>query len=184
MRDVFDRRNLVYGDYSIVFQFLTPPYLIIALGDYHDGPLLDLTTFSFISDEIFFAPVYNKNQLKRAIREGIELGLPILLLNINRLFSFRKFSDLNNTLHELLNNYDGQVLITTNELKSKRFPPPPNAPHYIRHLVDVVVFLRRSNHSYVIYVIKHPFIPYSKFVWRFSYGKELPLLSFISPSLS
>ncbi len=184
MEGIFDKRNLIYGDSSIVFMILDPPYVIIALGDYHDGPLLDPSILPFNSDEVFFAPAYNKNQLRIALKKGLELGLPIVILSINRLFSFNTFSKLNNALHSILNSYGEQVFITTNELKSRNFPPSPNAPHYIRHLVDVVAYVRRKNGSYIIYIVKHPTMPYSKFVWRFSYGKELSLLSFVSTNPS
>jgi len=184
VREVFDRRNLIYGESSFLFQILESPYLIIALGDYHDGPLLDTSRLLFVPDEVFFAPVYNENQLRSALKQGMERDLPIVLLNIDRLFTFSNFSSLNNILHALLNKYSNAVFITTSAMKSKQFPPPPNAPHYVRHLVDVVVFARRLTSSFALYLVKHPYLPYSKFVWRFSYGKELSLLPFISPDIN
>lgn len=177
---LFDKRNLIYGDYSVLLQLLDPPYLIIALGDYHDGPLINGTDTLFLSKDIYLAPVYNRNQLKEALKQGMRLRLPIVILSINRLFAISDFSTLNNILHAVLNRYDNVVYITTDVIKSRSYPPPPNAPHYIRHMVDVVIFVRKSKLSYVMYLIKHPFMPYTKFVWRDNFGEEYSLLPFIS----
>ena len=176
----FDKRNLIYGDWFFLFQALSPPYVIIALGDYHDGSLLDVSQLAFSSDEVFYVPAHNKSQFRVALKQSMSLDIPILILNIERLFRIEDYSLLNFLMHDALNMYDNALFITAGTMKSKRYPPPPLVPHYIRHMVDVVIFSRRTKNAYALYLIKHPFLPFSKFIWRCDYGKEFSLLSFLS----
>lgn len=180
MVEFFDRRNLIYGDWSFIFDIVSPPYVVVALGDYHDGYLIDVSFLSLLSDEIFFIPVYNKRQFRVALKQSTSLGIPILILNVERLFGIGDFHLLNFFMHDVLSRCDSTIFITTRAMRSKRYPPPPLVSHYIRHLVDVVIFSRKGRRGYFLYLVKHPFLPFSRLIWRDGDGKEFSLLSFIS----
>ena len=174
---IFDKRNLVYGDSSFIYHLLKAPYTIIALGDYHDGYLFKSLDLLLFSKEIFFVPAYNKRQFARAVKEAMDLELPTLILNIHRLFRVSDFPFLNNAVHKLLNSFEQTVFLTTKPIDSKKYPPSPYAPHYIRHLCDVVVFSKRTKIGFSLHLIKHPSLPYRKFYIGDRLGKELSIYS-------
>ena len=174
---LFDRRNLIYGDFDFVYRLVKTPYTIISLGDYHDGYLFKKLDLFLFSSEIFFVPAYNKRQFAKAVNEALELGFPILVINIHRLFNLKDFPHLNHTLHGLLNRFDEPVFLTTKPMNSRRYPPSPYAPHYIRHLCDVVVYSKRTRRGFSLYIVKHPLRPYEKVYLGDRDGAELSVFS-------
>ena len=172
---LFCRRNLVYGDYDFVFNVVKPPYVLVATGDYHDGYLLRFGDLFLQDEEIYFVPTYNVAQFRSAISQAIELGLPIIFINLHRLFTVEKFHELNNAIYPLLNDYEEAVFMTTKPMSSKDYPPKPYAPHYVRHLSDVVVFSRKVRGGYSVYVVKHPHLPYVKVFMGDRYGAKLSI---------
>lgn len=168
---VFDRRNLIYGDYTFIFDLLDE-FLVIALGDYHGAPLFDKFLFDYKG---YFVPAYNREQFRRAVDEALEIDVPIVVTGISRLFEVSEYPWLNSILSRLLIHGEN-VFIVTEAMKSRQFPPPPKAPHFLRHMCDVVAFSRRGRNSYVLFVVKHPYLPYMKVSMRWFYGKELPEL--------
>ena len=177
---LFDRRNLIYGDFGFVFSIVNKPYVLIASGDYHEGYLLEEIDLLFSSYDIYFVPAYNKAQFRRAVREALHLELPVIVLNVHRLFKVGEFNELNSIMHDLLNQSSGEVFITTAASRSRRYPPEPYISHYVRHLSDVVMYSRRARGGYVLYLVKHPFMPYMKIYLGDFNGKELPISSFLN----
>ena len=159
---LFGLRNLVYGDTDFIFSAIDKPYTIIAVGDYHDGYLLRRMDLFLFSDDVYFVPAYNREQLRKAIKLAMDLYLPTVIMSIHRLFGIEDFHELNNIIYPILNRYDETVVITTRPMENRRYPPEPFAPHYVRHMCDVVIYSRKVRGGYSIYIIKHPFLPYKK----------------------
>ncbi len=191
-------RVLLYGkDAESLGYWILATYLkefqkgiLIGLGDYHDGHLFDLNILaehilavgedpSTLFDKLKVGAAYNLEQFKRLIEELKEVDPSlILLLNPDRLAKrVYLFQILNNLIWDLTNNWRGPIVFTSdlNQL-SKSYPPKPNLPNYIRHIADVVIFVKKRMGSvFYLYLIKHPSEPYTKLVFSMGeiYGEKL-----------
>lgn len=151
--------------------------ILIALGDYHNGHLFDLNLlaeylFAINSDplELFenllTGAAYNLEQFSELIDKlaNVEPSL-LFLTGLDRLTKNWFLSPLLNSLvWKLTNIWVGPILLTCEaNKKSKAHPPNPNVTHYIRHIMDVIAYVNWSDgKSFSIYLMKHPFEPYSK----------------------
>ncbi len=178
-------RVLLYGDnteniaYYLLAKMLKhyEKVVLIGLGDYHDGYLFDLNLianylFSEGLDPVDYlnkmlvSAAYNINQLEKLsgmLREHAES--PVFLLNIDRIAKNAKdYPKLNNVLWKIASNNVSHLFLTasTHPL-SKDYPPKPQVPHFVRHLVDIIAYVRvKTPSEFVLYLLKHPLKGYSK----------------------
>ncbi len=151
--------------------------VLIGLGDYHDGYLFDLNLIAeYLFSEgldpmdtlnkLLVSAVYNINQLEKLsdmLKEHSES--PIFILNINRIAKRTKdYPRLNNVLWKIALNMDSHLFLTASvHPLSRSYPPKPQAPHFVRHLVDIIAYVKAKTPSeFVLYLLKHPFKGYSK----------------------
>ena len=173
MIDILCKRNLIYGDCDFILNHIGDDFVVISVGDYHRGHLLDCY---MLDTDIYFIPAYNTRQFSTAVEKAMDTGKAIVVYRPDRLFRFKDFPRFNNIMLRLLIHYDNMVIILTGEIDSRNFPPPPMAPHFVRHLCDVVAYVRRGLNAHVFYILKHPTLPYCRVSVRRLYGEELPEL--------
>ncbi len=174
MINILCKRNLIYGDCDFILNHIGDDFVVISLGDYHKGHLLDCY---MLDADIYFIPAYNSRQFMTAVDKAIETGKTIVVYRPDRLFRFKDFPRFNNIMHRLLIHYENMVIILTGALRSRNFPPPPMAPNFVRHLCDVVAYTIGRSNVHVFYILKHPTLPYCKVSVRRLYGEEFPELS-------
>ena len=151
--------------------------ILIGLGDYHDGYLFDL---NLIADYLFsegldpmdalnkllVSAAYNINQLEKLsdmLKEHSES--PVFLLNIDRMAkSTKEYPRLNNVLWKIASNSASYIFLTASAHPlSKSYPPKPQAPHFVRHFVDIIAYVKvKTPSEFVLYLLKHPLKGYSK----------------------
>jgi len=173
MRDILYRRNLIYGECDFILSKLDGDLVVILAGDYHKGHLFDCYKYDV---DGYIIPAYNRKQFMVAVDLAMDMGSDVVIYRPERIFSFDMFHLLNNILYKLLIRYDKTVIILSSAISSRRFPPPPYMPHFVRHLCDVVAYARRGFNAYVLYLLKHPTLPYSKVSIRCLDGEEFPEL--------
>ena len=197
----YNSRILVYGSiaelsaYWVLANYLIEQEggILIGIGDYHNGPLFDLNLlaeyiFSLNGDpldvfeSLLVGVAYNFEQLEKLIENTSSLKpTMIVLLNVDRLCNkVADFSILNNLISRFFNRNLAPIIITSStNVKSKRYPPEPNVSHYIRHLCDVIAFIKPTRYKNIakFFITKHPYLPYSIEYLRLGglYGSEYSL---------
>ena len=154
------------------------PALILTAIDYHSGSFLDLYDLGYTAlqygldpdyclKRVYVANMYNRRHVELAddlVKLSRRIGAGVIILygatGVFRYWHYPKLLELLGRIKDALREV--ALVITSWELKQRKYPPDPDGPVYLRHFSNVVVYFkvsRRHRGLVKAYVLKHPWRP-------------------------
>ncbi len=151
--------------------------LILTLRDYHQGRIIDTYDLGYTAIQygldpeyalknIFIVPIFNRRQsvnIEEIIRFIKLYGIKIILVwattDLYRYEDYQILIGFLGKLKESIIHNPAVILFSKVSKLSKKRPPKPDGPHYLRHFANIIVYFessRRDKRLVKMILVKHP----------------------------